>query len=70
MRRINRDRLWRGCAVLAAVIVVVFLFGWALSDLNGGVLFAIAIGIATAIAVFSDRRHSCSPRFLRRRDRL
>jgi hypothetical protein len=50
------------------VLVVVFLCGWIAAGLNGGMLFAVAIGAATAVAIFSDTRRECSPRFLRRRD--
>jgi hypothetical protein len=63
----NRERLWRRCAVLAAATGVVAACGW-LFGFDGGLLFPIAIGVAIAVAVFSDTRGTCSPRFLSRRD--
>jgi hypothetical protein len=63
----NRERLWRRCAILATETVVVVACGW-IFGFDRGLLFPIAIGVATAVAVFSDPRGTCSPRFPRRRD--
>jgi hypothetical protein len=64
---LNRDRLGRKCAALAAILGVVFVCGWAAVGFTSGVMFAVAIGAATAVAVFGDPQRTCSPRFLRRR---
>ncbi|HEY7207382.1 MAG TPA: hypothetical protein VH416_04000 [Gaiellaceae bacterium] len=68
MRRISRDHLWLRCTVLVVVLGVVFVCGWAATGFNSGVVFALAIGAGTAVAIFSDTRSTCSPRFLRRRE--
>ncbi len=62
----NRDRVARRGAILAALLVVVLVCGLVAAGFSGG-LFAIAIGAATAVAVFSDKQSTCSPSFLRRR---
>jgi hypothetical protein len=58
--------MWRRSAIFAAVIGAVVACGWVFG-FSSGALFPIAIGTATAVAVFSDGRINCSPR-LRRRD--
>jgi hypothetical protein len=63
----NRERLWRRGAILVAVLVTVFACGWAVVDRNGGVLFAVAVGAAVAVAILGENQRTCSPRFLRRR---
>jgi hypothetical protein len=63
----NRDGLIRMCAILVAVLVVAFVCWAAVGGLSG-ILFAIAIGTAVAVAIFSGTRRKCSPRFLRRRE--
>ncbi len=67
MRRINRERLGRRIATVAAVVGVVLVCVWAAVGFHGGVLFAVALGAAVAVAILSDTRSTCSPSFLRRR---
>jgi hypothetical protein len=62
----NRDLRRKG-AVLAAALGVVLVCAWAAAGFNGGMLFPIAIGAATAVAIFGESRGPCAPRFLRRR---
>lgn len=68
MRWMNRHRLWRGGAVLVAVLAVVFVVGWVARGVDGGAVFAIAISFAIALAIFGGTEGSCSPRLFRRRD--
>ena len=68
MGRTNRERVGRRVAVLGAVVAVALACGWMATGFSSGFVFAIAIGVATAIAVFSDTKGACAPRFLRRRD--
>lgn len=68
MGRLHRDRLGRKCATLAAVLAVVFACDWVATGFSGGLTFALAVGAATAVAVFGDTRSACSLPFLRRRD--
>jgi hypothetical protein len=63
----NRDDLVRVCAILVAVVAVAFVCWTAVGGISG-ILFAIAIGTAVAVAVFSGTRRTCTPRFLRRRE--
>lgn len=65
----NREHLGRKCATLAAVIVVAFLCGWSAIGLADGVVFALALGAATAAPVFSDKRGGSCPRPAERRRR-
>lgn len=67
MRRMNRNRLMRARVVVVAVVGVAAVVGWVAVGFNGGVPFAIAIGTAVAVAIFSDGQGNCSPRFRRRR---
>jgi hypothetical protein len=60
MSAMRCDGAWRRSATLAAVIAVVVALGW-IVGFDSGALYPIAIGVGTAVAVFSDRR------FLRRR---
>jgi hypothetical protein len=62
----NRDRLARSCVLVAALGVVLFV-GWT-TDGWGGMLFALAIGAAGAVAISSDGKKTCMPGFLRRRE--
>jgi hypothetical protein len=62
----NRDRLARSLVLVAALGVVLFV-GWT-TDGWGGMLFALAIGVAVAVAIFSDGKETCMPGFLRRRE--
>jgi hypothetical protein len=66
MHRMNRDLRRKG-AILAAALGVVLVCAWAAAGFDGGMLFPIAIGAATAVAIFGDTRSTCAPRFLRRR---
>jgi hypothetical protein len=68
MHRINRDRLVRRCTILAAVLGVAFVCGWVAAGLSSGMLFAVAIGAAAAVAIFSGTQSTCAPRSVRRRD--
>lgn len=67
MKNINRERLGRKCATLAAVIIVGFLCGWSASGLTSGVVLALALGAGIAAPVFSEKRTHCSLRPVRRR---
>ena len=67
MSRMNRDRLRQTVATVAAVVGVVLVCIWAAAGLHSGLLFAIAIGTAAAVAVFSDTRRTCPPQVRRRR---
>jgi len=60
------DNWWRRSAILAAVLGAVAACGWVFG-FESGAWFPIAIGAATAVAVFAERG-TCSPRVLRRRD--
>jgi uncharacterized membrane protein len=63
----KREHMWRRFAILvASLAVIVFVSVVALGS-PGGILFAIAIGTAAAVAIFSDTRGTCSPRLFRRR---
>jgi hypothetical protein len=62
------DHWWWKLAVLVAVLAIVFAVVWAATGFSSGILFAIAIGAGTAVAIFRDTRGVCMPRFLRRRD--
>jgi hypothetical protein len=54
--------------VLAAALALIVFVSITANGVPGGILFAIAIGTAVAVAVFSDSgRRNCVPRFLRRR---
>jgi peptidoglycan/LPS O-acetylase OafA/YrhL len=68
MRWMNRQRLWRSVAVLVAALAVVFVAGWSATGVDGGVVSAIAISVAIAVAIFGGTDGSCSPRLFRRRD--
>jgi hypothetical protein len=69
MRGMNRDGLALKSAVVAAVFVVLLVFGWVIGGFLSGLLSAIAIGTGVAVAIFfSGRRRDCSPHFLRRRE--
>jgi|KBSMisStaDraftv2_1062788.scaffolds.fasta_scaffold5693587_1 hypothetical protein len=68
MRWMNRQCLWRGGAVLVAVLAVVFVVGWVATGVDGGAVFAIAISFAIALTIFGGTEGSCSPRVFRRRD--
>jgi hypothetical protein len=66
MQRLGRA--WRKSVLAVALAVITFVSVTAVG-FPGGVLFAIALGTAAAVAAFGDsRRHSCVPRFLHRRD--
>jgi hypothetical protein len=68
MRRMSHDRRWRRGAILAAALIVIVVVSITAVGFPGGRPFAVALGTATAVAVFSDsRRHNCVPPFLRRR---
>ena len=54
--------------LFAAVLTVIAVVCVVAVGLPGGITFAIAIGAATAVAIFGDTRSSCSPRFFRRRN--
>jgi predicted anti-sigma-YlaC factor YlaD len=59
---------WRKAALLSVALAVIVFVSITAVGLPGGILSAIAIGTATAVAAFSDsRRDNCVPRFLRRR---
>jgi hypothetical protein len=54
--------------VLSAALALIVFVSITANGVSGGILFAIAIGTAVAVAVFSDSgRQNCVPRFLRRR---
>jgi hypothetical protein len=54
--------------VLAAALALIVFVSITANGVSGGVVFAMAIGTAVAVAVFSDSgRRNCVPRFLRRR---
>jgi hypothetical protein len=55
MRRITQNREW---AIVLAVLVVVFAVGLVVVGFTSGLLFAIAISAATAVAVFSGIRRN------------
>lgn len=55
------------CAALLAALAVVLFVGWT-TDGWAGMLFALAIGAAVAVAIFSDGKETCVPVFLRRRE--
>ena len=57
MRRMHRDRLTRTGVIVVAVLAVAFVC-WAAVGGASGVLFAIAIGTAVAVAIFSGTRRS------------
>jgi hypothetical protein len=64
--RVNRDNLGRKCAAfVAALALVVFVSVVAVGG-PSGILSAIAIGIAVAVALFSDTQGACSRPFRRR----
>jgi fatty acid desaturase len=67
MHRMNRDGLVRMCAILVAALVVAFVCWTAVGGVSG-ILFAIAIGTAVAVAIFGGTQRGCSPSFLRRRE--
>ena len=67
MRRMNRQRFGRRIAAVAAVTGVVLVCIWAAVGFHGGVLFAVAIAAALAVAIVGDTHTTCSPSFLRRR---
>lgn len=68
MQQSNRGRLWRRAVVLAAALAVIVFVSVTAMGVVSGILFAVSLGTGTALAVFGDaRRHSCVPRFLRRR---
>ena len=68
MHRLNRHRVGRTIATVAAVLAVALVVGWAAPGFDGGMLSAIAIGVGVAVAILSDGRTTCSPRMFRRRD--
>jgi hypothetical protein len=53
----HRDRLTRIGVIVVAVLAVAFVC-WAAVGGASGVLFAIAIGTAVAVAIFSGTRRS------------
>jgi hypothetical protein len=62
------DLSWGKGLVLAAALAVVVFVSITAAGFPGGILFAIALGTAVGVAVLSDsKRHTCVPRFLRRR---
>jgi hypothetical protein len=66
MQRLGRS--WRRGVVLSVALAVILFVSVKAVGFPGGVIFAIAVGSATAVAAFSDsRRHDCLPRFLHRR---
>jgi hypothetical protein len=67
MRGLNRDRLLRRSAIVAAALAAVVALGL-IAGFDGGLLFPIAIGVATSVAIATDTKRTCSPRVLRRRD--
>ena len=68
MGRINRDHLGRKCATF--VVALAFVVFVSLTAVGGpsGIIFAIAIGTAVAVAVFSDTQGACAPPLARPRD--
>jgi hypothetical protein len=67
MNRRHRHRLGRTISGVAALLGVAVMCVWAAVGFRGGVLFAIAVGAASAVAIFSDTRSMCSRPSLRRR---
>jgi hypothetical protein len=67
MSRRDRHRLVRTIAIAAALLGVAVVCVWAAAGFRSGVLFAIAIGAASAVAMFSDIGRMCSRPLLRRR---
>jgi uncharacterized membrane protein len=63
----KREHLWRRCAILAALLAVIVFVCVVAVGSPGGIVFAIAVGTAVAVAIFSDPRSTCSPRLFRRR---
>jgi hypothetical protein len=66
MRGVNRERLVRRCATLAVALGAVVVIGL-VAGFDGGLLFPIAIGVATAVAIASERGSGCSSSLFRRR---
>jgi hypothetical protein len=64
----SRDRLARRCAALAVVLGIVFLCAWIVVGWSSDLLFAVAIGAATAVAIFGDGKQRRGSGLLRRRD--
>lgn len=56
MRRFGRS--WRKGAVLALALAVIVFVSVTAVGFPGGIVFAIALGTATAVAVYSDSRHA------------
>ncbi|HEY7692882.1 MAG TPA: hypothetical protein VH816_11135 [Gaiellaceae bacterium] len=54
--------------MVAVVLVVLLVVGWAVADFTSGLLSAIAIGTGVAVAIFSGTQRTCAPRLLRRRE--
>jgi hypothetical protein len=66
MQRLGRS--WRRGVVLAVALAVIVFVSVTAVGFPNGLLFAIAVGSAAAVAAFGDsRRHNCSLRFLQRR---
>jgi hypothetical protein len=67
MSQANRRRFWRTIASVAALLGIGLACVWAATGFRSGVLFAIGIGAASAVAIFSDSRRVCSRASVRRR---
>jgi fatty acid desaturase len=66
MQRLGRS--WRRGVVLSIALAAILFVSVTAVGFPSGVFFAIAVGAATAVAVFSDsRRHNCRPSFFQRR---
>jgi hypothetical protein len=64
----NRDHLVRKCATLVAALALVVFVSFVAIGGPSGILSAIAIGIAVAVALFGDKQRAgaCSRPFRRR----
>lgn len=57
------SRAWPRVAVLAAALAAIVFVSFTAVGFPGGILFAVALGAATGVAVFSDaKRRNCPPR--------
>jgi hypothetical protein len=59
MKRMKRVGRGRRIAALAVALGAVFVSIWAAVGFPDGIVFAIAVGVAVAIAVFSDSQGRC-----------
>jgi len=64
----NRDHLGRKCAAFVAAVALVVFVSFVAVGGASGIISAIAIGIAVAVALFGDKQRAgaCSRPFRRR----